>query len=403
MKHLAPLHSINAIGTACAAPRTYDLLHGRRSSSALNLLATAVTALLVSACGGGGDAVADPPTIHASTAMAKATSAGTSAPASLPLAGVLAATNGESTATTTRSTFTVLPLAQDLYIPPINPEHPEETVVQGVELHLRAGESRRVSNRLALDLTTTRAAEVDNRITCRSVDSAGLDWTSSSGTNHLGSDAGTVVLSNTLLIKANNPGLYRCDVLSYTARQGLDYSEIARALQSSIQFSTADEAGAQQWDHVYFCSSRGEDLKGVNSCEYLHPGSSKTILPAPHDPGDSRRWTAADNATEVDVKGTFQLTSCPYGTASCQPGHWGPSSIFGSWSTEDNAVVDTFVMFNQLYPDGTVCRIHFSTDPYALSQTYNILTAIHHLPVHYQLVAPVSPNCKGSRTFELQV
>ena len=73
---------------------------------------------------------------------------------------------------------------------------------------------------------------------------------------------------------------------------------------------------------------------------------------------DQDGWTAATDTTEVDVVGTFQITSCPHGTASCVSTHWGDAGF----DKDRYAEFQSFLEFNQVNPDGSVCRIHQSSD-----------------------------------------
>jgi hypothetical protein len=122
-------------------------------------------------------------------------------------------------------------------------------------------------------------------------------------------------------------------------------------------------------------------------------------------------WTASPDTTQVDVVGTFQITSCYHGTASCVSSHWGDDGIFGtSIGRDTDAKFKSFIQLNQLNPDGSVCRINQSSDdgtPSPADTTspgaYYIRGSVHHLPVNYHLTANVSPNCNGSRRFVLDL
>lgn len=315
---------------------------------------------------------------------------------------------GSPASAATTSTFYFVPLPSDLNIQGTVPV--QESVVLSTDLTLQAGQSRRVTDRLELTLSSSEGAEVANILLCLYLDPAN-GWQqvgdrSSSGTNHPGSGGGAVVISNSLLLKAENTGSYRCQIRSYTGDGRTDFYETAvksgmpyTTAGTWMQISNADEVGSYQW-HSPFCDSQGT----LPGCYYLGASGdpiSRYVFEAPGEPRDL--WTAANDATSVDVVGTFQITSCPHGTRSCTSSHWGENGIFGTsiWKTK-YAVVDSWLEFNQLYPDGSLCRLHQSFDP-ATNSRYTITNAVHHFPITYRLTALVSQNCKGSRMFALRV
>lgn len=160
-----------------------------------------------------------------------------------------------------------------------------------------------------------------------------------------------------------------------------------------LRISSADEVGSHAWSN-HECNSPGT----FPTCVYL--GGSGTPREAHVFTGPDRDvWTAATDTTQVDVVGTFQITSWPNGTASCISRHWGDGGI----NKDRFAEFQSFVEFNQLNPDGSVCRMHQSVDPDHGQGVYYIDDSVHHLPVSYHLTAPVSPNCNGSRRFVLDL
>jgi hypothetical protein len=302
------------------------------------------------------------------------------------------------------STFSFVSLAADLNIQGTDPA--QESVVLSTELILQAGESRRVTDQLQLTLSSSEGAEVDNILLCEYLDPVN-GWhqvgdRSSSGTNHPGSGGGAVVISNSLLLKAEHTGSYRCQIRSYASDGRTDF--YATAVKSGRPFTTAGtwmqisstkDVCSYQW-YSPFCDSQGT----LPGCYYLGASGdpvSRYVFDTPGEPRDL--WTATNDATSVDVAGTFQITSCPHGSSSCTRSHWGDSGIFGKTKY---AVVDTFLEFNQLYPDGSLCRLHQSFDS-SSNNRYTITNAVHHLPITYRLTAPVSQNCMGSRTFAIRV
>jgi hypothetical protein len=288
--------------------------------------------------------------------------------------------------------------------------HPtKHTPVVTHDFTLQAGESRRVQDRLEFTLSWNQPAEVDDGIACFFLDPI-AGWQPfgapvGSGTNHQGSAAGWLVLFSSRLLRAESAGAYRCAATTYTSDTGMDYYETVAAIDSNLTISATDEVAAQQWIHQL------RDTQGIlPTCVYLGDKDDpsevyllpRLLVPPPANPNALNLWTAANGATQVDVLGTFQITSCPHNTASCASAHRGPGTLFGG-SADKNAQIMSFMEFDQLYPDGTVCRSNRSHDPISLGTTYNISNSVHHLPIDYAATVSVSPNCRGSRTFDLKI
>jgi len=313
---------------------------------------------------------------------------------------------GSASASTT-STSVMVPLPSNVSVAPDNTT---DTVVLSTTLTLAAGESRRVSDRLGATLSSTEGAEVDNRIIC--LDPSGMAvGEAASGTNHPGSGAGEIGLMESLLLEAPVAGVYTCRILARTSDDNRT-SFVMTALRGGPQFGTngtwlrissADEVGSHAWFN-YDCDSRGTSP----TCVYLG-GSGTPIVAHVFNGPDRDVWTAATDTTQVDVVGIFQITSCPHGTASCIRRHWGDDGWLGLGINRDRyAELYSFIEFNQLNPDGSVCRIHQSNDDTSPTGDsgpgdYHIRDSVHHLPVRYHLTANVSPNCNGSRRFALDL
>ena len=307
-----------------------------------------------------------------------------------------------SASTTTTSFFVSLPANVA-----VAPNDAADTVVLSTTLALKAGESRRIADRLGATLSSSDGAEVDNGIVC--FNPAGMPAAqTSSGTNHPGSGAGELGLMESLLLQAPVTGTYTCQILARTsAGSRANYAMTAvkggppyTTSGTWLRISSADEVGAHAWSN-HECNSPGT----FPTCVYL--GGSG----APREANvftDRETWTATPDTTQVDVVGTFQITSCPYGTASCISSHWGDDGFFGL-DRDHFASVQTYLQFNQLNPDGSVCRINQSNDdaspagPNAGGGAYTITDSVHHLPVSYHLTAPVAATCNGSRRFALDL
>jgi len=314
---------------------------------------------------------------------------------------------GSASASTMSTSFKV-PLPSDV---PVPPDSTNDTLVLSTSLALLAGESRRVSDRLGATLSSSEGAEVDNRILC--LDPSGMAVAeAASGTNHPGSGAGEIGLMESLLLTAPVAGTYTCQILGRTSDDDRT-NFVMTALRGGPQFGTngtwlqissADEVGSHAW-YNYDCNSTGTSP----TCVYL--GGSGTPRGAHVFNGPDRDvWTAATDTTQVDVVGTFQITSCPHGTASCISRHWGDNGWLGLGINKDrSAELQSYIEFDQLNPDGTVCRIHQSNDDTSPTSdsagpgVYYIKNSVHHLPVKYHLTANVSPNCNGSRRFALDL
>jgi hypothetical protein len=286
----------------------------------------------------------------------------------------------------------------------VAPNDSSDTMVLSTNLDLIAGESRRVSDRLGATLSTSEGAEVGNRIVC--LDPSGMPAAqTSSGANDRGSGVGELGLMESLLLTAPVTGTYTCQILARTS-DGSRTNFVMTAVRGGppstmtgtwLRISSADEAGSHAWSNQE-CNSPGT----FATCVYL--GGFDTPSEA-HVFTDQDMWTAAADTTEVDVVGTFQITSCPYGTASCVSRHWG---FFPDWSV---AQFQSALEFNQLNPDGSVCRANQSADDRSPSadngpdrqRVYHLPNSVHHLPISYHLTALVAANCNGSRQFALDL
>ena len=322
------------------------------------------------------------------------------------MTSVLAGSASPASAVTT-STFYYVSLPNDVTVPPNNTD--AYPVVLTTDLMLQAGETRRVLDQLDVTLSSSEGAEVDNRLVCLDPSNGAELARASSGTNHRGSGAGELKWTESLLLTAPRTGTFTCQIQANTSdgsRTGYHMTVVrsGRPFTTNgtwLQISSADEVDSHAWSHntcnspgtfetCVFLGGSGDPMAfHVFVEDELHPG---TWIPNPDI------WTARTDTTTIDLVGTYQITSCPNGTSSCPSWEWGDGGI----NRPRYAQVWSYLQFDQLYPDGSVCRIHQSFDP-STSNVYYIDNSVHHLPIAYQLTAPVSPNCGGSRRFRAQL
>jgi hypothetical protein len=316
---------------------------------------------------------------------------------------------GPASASTITSTSVFVSLPNDVNV---TPNDTTDTVLLSTTLPLVAGESRRVVDRLGARLSSSEGAEVDNRIVC--LDPGGTHVAeTSSGTNHRGSSIGEIGLRESLLLIAPATGTYTCQILGRTS-DGTRTNFVMTAVKGGPPFTTtgtwlrisaANEVGSHAWSNEE-CNSPGT----FPTCVYLG-GSGAPHAAHVFSGPNPELWTASPDTTQVDVVGTFQITSCYHGTASCVSSHWGDDGWFGTGIDQDhNAQLQSFIELNQLNPDGSVCRINQSSDDGTPSPddstsqgVYYIRDSVHHLPINYHLTTNVSPDCYGSRRFVLDL
>ena len=276
------------------------------------------------------------------------------------------------------------------------------TPVGHVSFFLQAGQSRRVSDQLTFTLSHPSGghhdAEVDNNLEC--LDAATnelLTDTVGGGTNVPKSGAGPQSMRASLLFTAPYTATFDCRIRPTTSDDAnTTYQMTALAGQwpagtwLELDNFTADPP--QSWA-APFCDSQGKD----EGCIYLGKpvwGSNPATAILYED---GPVWSAAPDAVTADLEGHMQITSCYYGTASCQPIQWGDSSLFGG-PADDNAVFRTHLDIIQLDPTGQPCQVTSTPDV-----RYTISNRAHHFLVDYgPREVNVSATCGGSRTFRLR-
>jgi hypothetical protein len=263
---------------------------------------------------------------------------------------------GSASASTTSTSHYVWLYTDVPGIKPSVPPSTQETVLISTPLSLKAGETRRIMDRLGVTLSSSEGAEVDNHIRC--LDSSVPPNTiveTGSGTNHRGSGAGEIGLKESLLLTAPADGTYTCELDALTrdgSRTGYTMTAVGGApsptTRTWLQISNAGEFGTQVWSN-HECNSEGN----WPTCIYL--GGSGAPREAHVFSGPDRKlFKASADTTQVDVVGTFQITSCYHNTKSCTSNHWG--------AEHGDAQLRSYIQVNQLNPDGSVCRVNQSSD-----------------------------------------
>ncbi len=158
-----------------------------------------------------------------------------------------------------------------------------------------------------------------------------------------------------------------------------------------LKISPANESEAHAWTYNGCDASNS-----APTCRYVGGASGWRQDLFGSRPRDL--WTVGHDATNVDVVGTFQVSSCPAGSPACRPDQRGHG--------DDNAEVQSYLELDQLKPDGTPCKA-IRTNGTALGQELggdcNIPTLVRHLPITYHIVASISSSCGGSRQFGLSL
>jgi len=221
----------------------------------------------------------------------------------------------------------------------------------------------------------------------------------------------------------DSPAGYFCQIWTYVANK--DAGSVMDVLAPApgqtaygtwLEVSSGSEVGAQEWQ-FFACNTPGTPAttcctpKDANhTCKYIGGGSGRPpAIDLPASP--SSPWPAADGATTFDAVATFMITDCWAhwgglfgGTDACLANDRG-DGLFGMSAAEGK----TWLEVDQLYPDGSVCAVNraYSEESTGgqvqLSESYYDSDNQHHLPLYYDLSAPVSQLCGGSRLFTVDL
>jgi PASTA domain len=337
--------------------------------------------------------------------------AGCAAPATVPAAGPVTVSSG----------VTYVPLLDNVPVmaQSTNVAEQDIPVLTTAPFMMQRGEVLRVTDQLEVRIPSGHGSQTDNELECFGqrpnpspnpspspirppiqdvIGQISTGVNVGAGVN--GSDSYQWNVSMLITPSAqDSPFGYYCQILTYAADKntGYEMDVLAPAPGQTtygtwLKVSSGSEVGAQMWsDGQGTCHP-----DGTGTCEYIG-GSGR---PAAIDVFSGDDWTAADAATTFDAVATFQITDCHNNTSSCPASDSG-DGIFGMSGSEG----DTWLDVDQLYPDGSVCQVNrgYSEESTGgqvqLSESYYDSDNQHHLPLYYDLSAPVSELCRGSRLF----
>jgi hypothetical protein len=279
----------------------------------------------------------------------------------------------------------------------VRADDPEDVgrAVLTVPVTLQAGQTRRISDQLAV--TVTRDTEVENFVECLDpagdpdlgVNAGGQPQAHDSGTNY-SSGMGQLSMHGSLLFTAPHTGTFLCQVRAHTDAGTLTavMAPWPGGTWLEIDNFTSD---APLWWQIDTCNSTGSDPH----CIYLGvPPGHQDHHPVTTTLFEHLGWIAAPDASMAGVVAHMQLTSCYAGTASCPEREWGDDSDDPGY-----AKFRTHLDFIQLDPRNGPCQVTSTPDT-----EYTIGDDVHHFLVDY---APptvmISPTCGGSRRFLLHV
>jgi hypothetical protein len=343
----------------------------------------------------------------------------------MALAAIASVVAGPAAPASASVTFTASYIYLPLNLPvTVTPGNAYQTIPAGT-FFLQAGESRRVNEQLDVSINAGNGAEIDNEIFCAQSDANGVLGPelnrASAGTNNERVAGQHLVWQLSMLIQVLAPTYVTCGIQLQTSTGHADQDNYAMTVWpvettdafngTWMQVSSQNQVGPQEMDYSTFhggnCTPADNPSgPGDAPCQYVGGVGYVNGIPVsgPINPPVADilnhpvedRWTAASDAFNVDAVGTLQLTSCPYSSSSCRPAEWGYTSAANATS---------YLELDQLNPDGSVCQVNRAYG-WSLGQATNNFTITndaHHEPISYDLTAPVSANCGGSRVFQLDL
>jgi len=305
------------------------------------------------------------------------------------------------------STFSYLPLLNDMDVAPRSGEYPVP-VLTTPAIAMQKGETRRIMGQLDFRMPGGHDnPEVGNQIEC--FDQEGREvpnGSAGSGSNYTGS-GGAFQWNVSYLLVAEVTENYYCELQTYVNvpdPNGWHMTVLAPAQGQTtygtwLQYSSSSEAGGQSWEYgIGKCNP-----DGGAGCAYVG-GPARLHNPIAIDVFTGDIFSATDDATTIDGLVTFMITTCTSGSKSCpsKPDEHGDSGVRDGKGF-------TWLEMDQLNPNGTVCQAGtrvYSEVPGSkilLSENYDISDAQHHRPLYFHVSEPVSHLCGGSLMFSIDL
>jgi hypothetical protein len=319
------------------------------------------------------------------------------------------------------SAFTYVPLPANTPVK-AHKDDEDESVLQTLPFMMQPGSVLRVTDQLEVSIPSGDGSQTDNKIICYGqYVKSGMVITNEIGEVSSGTNVGAGVNYSlpyqwnvSMLIKPlplDSMAGYFCQIVTYDGDSdtggGMDVLAPAPRETAYGTWLEVSSVSGEQWS--FFTppqewpssppSCPPDDSTGT--CVYIGGSgrsSAKELVGG---------WRAADDATTFDAVATFQITDCNAGlfkhTSSC------PASDSGDGTGMGYAEGETWLEADQLYPDGSVCQVNraYSEEStfgnVGVSESYYDSDHQHHLPLYYELSAPVSPLCGGSRLFRLDL
>jgi PASTA domain len=346
-------------------------------------------------------------------------------------AGYAASAAGPVTGT---SGVTYTPLPDNTPVMSYSTEQ-DAPVLTTLPFMMQQGDVLRVTDQLEVRIPSGDGSQTNNELVCygqRPNPSGGKPIQDAIGQVSTGTNVGAGVNGSdayqwnvSMLITPqaqDSPAGYYCQIVTYVANK--DAGSVMDVLAPApgqttygtwLQVSSGSEVGAQEWQ-FFTCNTQAtlktcctpEDVN--HTCQYIGGGSGRPpAIDLPASP--SSPWLAAPDATTFDAVATFMITDCWGhfgglfgGTDACLANDRG-DGIFGMSGAEGQ----TWLEVDQLSPDGSVCAVNRAYPEEStggqvqLSESYYDSDNQHHLPLYYDLSAPVSQLCRGSRLFTVDL
>jgi PASTA domain len=282
------------------------------------------------------------------------------------------------------------------------------------------GETRRVIDQLDVRIPSGAGTETDNKIICTYTDPVtGQPVTvqASSGTD-LGNGVPSAWQWNVSLLLTNatrTAEIYSCQIITYARSNDTGVMDVLAPAPGQttsgtwLAYSSGNEVGAQGWSYPQPPDTCPPDDQ-AGDCQYIGGGSGR---PNSFEVFSGDDWTANADATTFDAVATAQITDCNLKglsgllghTSSC-PGSDSGDGIFGMKASEG----ETWLEVDQLAgPNGPVCAVNRAYSEGGAagqvqpSDSYYDSDSQHHLPLYFDLSAPVDPLCGGSRLFRFDL